>query len=305
MPDLLVVKYGGNAIAEGASSLLAELAARHRAGGRTVLVHGGGPEIDRELAARNIPTVRIDGLRVTDAATLRVTEATLCGTVNKQLVRALLAQGIPAAGLSAQDGALLICAKATGVALRHPERSEPKASAVEGQPERSEPKASAVEGQLERSEPKASAVEGQPPDLGFVGAVTHVNPAVLIALLDAGFLPVVAPLGVAEDGSTAYNVNADTAAGAIAAALQAQTFILVTNVERVRRDPDDANSGIERMTLEQAREFLASDACRQSMKPKIAAAITAAEAGATSHICAESTHTITAAQANTGTTITP
>ena len=289
MPDLLVVKYGGNAIAEGASSLLAELAARHRAGGRTVLVHGGGPEIDRELAARNIPTVRIDGLRVTDAATLRVTEATLCGTVNKQLVRALLAQGIPAAGLSAQDGALLVCKKASVV-------DNPVIANATSKPE---PR------HAERSEPKTSAVEGQLPDLGFVGAVARVNPAVLIALLDAGFLPVVAPLGVAEDGSTAYNVNADTAAGAIAAALHAQTFILVTNVDRVRRDPDDANSGIERMTLAQAREFLASDACRQSMKPKIAAAITAAEAGATAHICAESAHTITAAQANTGTTIAP
>ncbi len=266
MSDTLVVKYGGNAIGEGTSPLLEELAARHRAGDRTVLVHGGGPEIDRELAARNIPTVRIDGLRVTDAATLRVTEAALCGTVNKQLVRALLAQGIPAAGLSAQDGALLVC---------HPERSAKR------------------------------EVEGQPPDLGFVGAVTRVNPAILTALLDAGFLPVVAPLGVAEDGSTAYNVNADTAAGAIAAALHAQTFILVTNVERVRRDPHDATSGIERMTLTQAREFLASDACRQSMKPKLAAAITAAEAGATSHICAESQTTIAAAQAGGGTTITP
>jgi acetylglutamate kinase len=224
-----------------------------------VLVHGGGPEIDRELAARNIPTVRVDGLRVTDAATLKVTEAALCGTVNKQLVRALLALGVPAVGLSGQDGALLPC---------HPE-----------------------------------LVEGSATSLGFVGAVTRVNPGILTALLDAGFLPVVAPLGVAEDGSTAYNVNADTAAGAIAAALHAQTFILVTNVERVRRDPDDAASGIERMTLAEAREFLASDACRQSMKPNIAAAITAAESGATAHICAESQTTL--ATAKTGTTITP
>lgn len=285
MSDTLVVKYGGNAIGEGASPLLAELAARHRAGGRSVLVHGGGPEIDRELAARNIPTVRVDGLRVTDAATLKVTEAALCGTVNKQLVRALLARGIPAVGLSGQDAALLTCAKEGAVSKDARDADAPR------HPERSEPQASGVEGQLQ--------------DLGFVGTVTHVNPTVLIALLDAGFLPVVAPLGVAEDGSTAYNVNADTAAGAIAAALHAQTFVLVTNVERVRANPDDAASGIARLTLAEARNFLASDACRQSMKPKIAAAVIAAEAGATSHICAESQTTITAALNGAGTTITP
>jgi acetylglutamate kinase len=252
--------------------LLAEVAEIVRAGGRVVLIHGGGPEIDRELAERQIPTVRVDGLRVTDAKTLAVTESVLCATVNKAIVRALTALNIPAVGISGQDGGLLICERSE--APCHPEQSAAGAS---------------------------SRDRG---DLGFVGTVTRVNPAVITALLDAGFVPVIAPLGIAADGSTAYNVNGDTAAGAIAAALHAQTFILVTNVERVRRDPDDATSGIATMTLAQARTFLASDACRQSMKPKIAAAIAAVESGATAHICAESPTTIANALTGTGTTIT-
>jgi acetylglutamate kinase len=225
----LLVKFGGNAMsAESEAALLAEVAELWISGVRVVVVHGGGPQIDAELAAKGIATRRIDGLRVTDAATLAVTEAVLCATINKRLVRTLLHLRVRAVGISGQDGALLVC-----------ERQEP----------------------------------------GFVGKITHVNAAVLSALLDAGFLPVIAPLGIAADGSTAYNVNGDTAAGAIAGALKADAFVLVTNVERVRRDPDDPSSGIERMTLGEARGFATSQACRQSMQPKIDAVIAALDAG--------------------------
>lgn len=261
----LVLKLGGAALAargsglSGApagSGLLAEVAEIVRAGGRVVLVHGGGPEIDRELAERQIPTVRVAGLRVTDAKTLAVTESVLCATVNKAIVRAFTALDIRAVGISGQDGALLVCEREGGA------------------------------------------------DIGFVGTVTCVNPAVINALLDAGFVPVIAPLGVAADGSTAYNVNGDTAAGAIASALRAKAFILVTNVARIRRDPDDDTSGIASMNLVEARAFLSSGACRQSMIPKLAAAISAVESGATAYIGAESENTIAATLNGNGTTIT-
>ena len=106
---LIVLKYGGNAMGalSAVDPLLNDVAERVRDGDRVVLVHGGGPQIDAALAERKIPTRRVAGLRVTDAATLAVTEAVLCGTVNKALVRALLRRGVPAAGVSGQDGRLL------------------------------------------------------------------------------------------------------------------------------------------------------------------------------------------------------
>jgi acetylglutamate kinase len=112
----LVLKYGGNAMpAEGEPDLvLAELAQLWRAGTRLVLVHGGGPEIDAELALRGIRTHRVEGLRVTDAGTLAVTEAVLCGTLNKRLVRACAALGVPAAGISGQDGSVLLAQREQG-----------------------------------------------------------------------------------------------------------------------------------------------------------------------------------------------
>jgi acetylglutamate kinase len=114
----MVVKYGGGAMAaaqDGGDPILLEIATLRKAGYEIALVHGGGPEIDAALAQRGIGTVRIDGMRVTDAATLEVTEAVLCGTVNKRLVRDALAIGVPAVGLSGQDGNMLIAERAVGV----------------------------------------------------------------------------------------------------------------------------------------------------------------------------------------------
>ena len=240
---LIVVKYGGNAMPAGdePDPLLREVADLWRTGSKIVIVHGGGPEIDRWLALRGVTTERIDGLRVTNAVTLETTEAVLCGTMNKRIVRACGALGIPAVGISGEDARTLIAERATS----------------------------------------ASGA-----DLGFVGSVVGCNIKLVQTLLEYGFLPVVAPLAVDNDSSTAYNVNADLAAGALAAALNASAFIAVTNVPRIRRDPDDPSSGIDRLTLDEARAFLASDACRSSMKPKLEAAIASVEGGAANaYIC--------------------
>ena len=213
-----------------------------------VLVHGGGPEIDRALDQRGLTTERIEGLRVTDEATLGVTEAVLCGTLNKRLVRECASLEVRAVGISGQDGRMLVARRAAN------------------------------------------------PALGYVGDVAGCDPALLHLLLAAGYVPVVAPLAINDDSTLALNVNADLAAAAIAGALRAQAFIIVTNVPRVLRDVSDSGSGIESMSADEAATFAASPACSGGMKPKIDAAIAAVRDGArASYICGVQPLTLTLA----------
>jgi acetylglutamate kinase len=260
--ELIVLKYGGNAMPDertGKDPVLEEVGALWTGGSSIVIVHGGGPEIDDALAEQSVPTRRVDGLRVTDRRTLTITEAVLCGTVNKRIVRALLAIGVPAVGISGEDAGML--------------------RAV-----------------AERS--------GDGTDLGYVGRVVHVDARLVRALLDAELLPVIAPLAISIDASHAYNVNADLSAGALAGALHAAAFIAVTNVPRVYRDPTDAESGIDRMSVEEARAFAKQEACASSMKPKLCGAITALDGGAeAAYICAPSLSTISSALAGDATVI--
>lgn len=219
--------------------LLDDVAARVRMGDRVVLVHGGGPQIDAALALRGFAPPRVGGLRVTDAATLDVTESVLCGTVNKALVRALLRRGIRAAGISGEDGGTLVARLALPIA--------------------------------------------EVP-LGYVGEVERVEPALVRTLLAAGFVPVVAPLGVAADAAHALNLNADTAAGALAGALAADAYVIVTNVERVRRDVADPTSGIATLSAREALVLLSDGTFDGGMRPKMQSALDALARGARSAI---------------------
>jgi acetylglutamate kinase len=117
-------------------------------------------------------------------------------------------------------------------------------------------------------------------DLGFVGEIVDCDAALVQTLLDAQTIPVVAPLAISRDGTQTYNVNADLAAAAVAAALKACAFIVVTNVPRVLRDADDPDSGIQALTVREARAFARTDGCRSSMKPKVLAAAAAISGGA-------------------------
>jgi len=239
--------------------LLAELAELRTAGHAVILVHGGGPEIDEALTRRGVTSRRVDGLRITEPEALEIVEAVLCATANKRLVRACLQRGIPAVGISGEDGGLIRARRATS--------------------------------------PSGD-------DLGFVGEITAVDPKPLNALLDGGFLPIVAPVAIAEDSMHAYNVNADTAAGAIAGALRADAYITLTNVERVLRDPADPTSAIETLTVAEARRFAGSDACTEGMKPKILAALEAVTAGVQhAYICAAKPGAIAGALAGNATVI--
>lgn len=196
----IVVKYGGHAMVDEA---LADLFARDivllkHLGINPVIVHGGGPQIGTLLERLGIASEFEDGLRVTDGATMDVVEMVLSGAVNKTIVRAINKAGGKAVGLSGSDASLLRARKAT-----------------------------------RRRKLSDSKIE-QMIDLGFVGEPDEVDPALLNLLTDrdADFIPVVAPVGVGEDGER-YNINADSAAGAIAAALRATRLLLLTDVTGV------------------------------------------------------------------------
>lgn len=233
---LLVVKYGGNAMAElEADPVLADCAALVAEGYHLVLVHGGGPMIDAALRERGIVEKRVAGLRVTARESLDVVEAVLCASVNKALVRALSAHGVAAVGVSGEDGGMLVARP-------------------------------------------AAAINGE--SLGYVGEVERVNPTVLNTLLEHRFLPVVAPLGVAADGSSAFNLNADTAAGALAGALEADAFVAITDVPKIRRDLSDATTALDRLSVGRAERGRAEGWLAGGMLPKIEAAFEALRGGA-------------------------
>ena len=242
---LIVLKYGGNAMAEPGSPdpLLDDIATRVAGGDRVVIVHGGGPHIDAALAERRIVTERIGGLRVTDAATLAVTEHVLCGTVNKALVRALWMRNVRASGISGQDGGLIVARRVAPV------------------------------GEV---------------TLGFVGNIVRVDPAVIEGLLAVNMVPVIAPLGISEDSSHALNINADIAAGAIAGALRADAYVVVTNVDRVRRVPSDPSTGIASLTAHEALAYLADGTFDGGMIPKMESVLDALERGARKAVIAGS-----------------
>lgn len=228
----VVIKFGGRAMTpEGAGTLITDVALLHAAGVRPVLVHGGGPEINELMTRLELPARFSEGLRVTDAATMRVVEMVLGGHVNKRLVGQLQRAGARAVGLSGKDGSLL-------EAQPHPRSAE----------------------------------------LGYVGLVKRVNTELLDTLLDGGFVPVVASLGAGPEGGT-YNINADTAAAAIAVALSAEKFLLLTDVPGILGPEDETGERklVSELNPESALELLQSGVVSQGMTPKLEACLTAVE----------------------------
>ncbi len=184
-----VIKYGGHAMvdAELARVFAEDIVLLKMVGIHPIVVHGGGPQIGQLLDRLQIKSRFVDGLRVTDAATMEVVEMVLAGSINKQIVAAINAAGGMAVGLSGRDANLI------GVR---------KVEMAKG---------------------------GEPVDMGFVGDPQRVDPHVIDTVLKAGMIPVIAPVGAGEDGRS-YNVNADTAAGAIAAAMKATRLLMLTDV---------------------------------------------------------------------------
>ena len=192
-----VVKYGGHAMGDGAlaAGFAQDVVLLKAVGINPVVVHGGGPQIGAMLKRLGVRSAFVDGLRVTDAETAEVAEMVLAGSINKEIVGLIQAAGGRAVGISGKDAGLVTARK------------------------------------LERLVPTDSAIE-QEVDLGFVGEPARVDRAILDTLARADVIPVIAPIGRGEDGHT-YNINADTFAGAIAVALEAARFLLLTDVPGV------------------------------------------------------------------------
>ena len=238
----LVVKFGGHAMGEAdyVSAFAADIALLDQVGARPVVVHGGGPQIGAMLKKLQIESKFIDGLRVTDEATISVVEMVLAGGINKALVAAIAQAGGRAVGISGKDGGLITARKLMATAK------------TEG---------SAIEEAI---------------DLGFVGEPDHVDTGVLDALNAAKLIPVVAPVGSDGSGET-YNINADTAAGAIAAALGATRMLMLTDVAGVL---DSDGNLITDLTVSQAEALTRDGTVSGGMIPKVETCINAVLGGA-------------------------
>jgi acetylglutamate kinase len=236
-----VVKYGGHAMgdAEAGSNFARDIVLLKQVGINPVVVHGGGPQIGQMLDRLKIKSEFIDGLRVTDAATVEVVEMVLSGTINKQIVALINTVGGRSVGLSGKDGNLIVAQK-----LRRTKK-DPESN---------------IEKVL---------------DLGFVGEPKAINTEVLTLFSKSDVIPVVAPVGIGEDGQT-YNINADTAAGAIAGALSATRFYLLTDVRGVL---DKSGALIPEMTIDEAYARIADGTIKGGMIPKVETCIDAVRRG--------------------------
>jgi len=245
--ETVVIKYGGHAMGESevAKQFAADSVLLKMLGLHPVIVHGGGPQISAMLERAGVKSTFIDGLRVTDEATMEVAEMVLSGAINKEIANWITLAGreadVRGVGLSGKDARLITVEKVTRT------KKDP-------------------DSEIERMV-----------DLGFVGDPKRVDPKLIEALIyaDEDYIPVVAPIGVAEDGQT-YNINADTVAGALAGALNAKRMLLLTDVAGVL---DKDGELIRQMTVAEARRAIADGVATGGMIPKLETAIAAVEAG--------------------------
>ena len=240
----IVVKYGGNAmVAEELKRAFArDVVLMKLVGMNPVVVHGGGPQIGELLDRLGIPTKFIDGMRVTDAATMDVVQMVLGGLVNKDIVSLLNTAGGRAVGISGKDADLIRARKLT----------------------------------LARRDHLPDGV-GVPEiiDIGHVGEVEHVNRRLLDTLMETGFIPVIAPVGVGVDGES-YNINADYVASAVAARLGAEKLILITNTPGILDRQGNTLTGLSRAD---AKQLIADGTVVGGMLPKVDCALDAIDGG--------------------------
>lgn len=236
----IVVKYGGHAMEGGVARHFAQdIVLMKQTGIDPVVVHGGGPQIGSLLKKLSIPSQFVDGLRVTDGATIEVVEMVLTGSINKQIVSGINAAGGRAIGISGKDGNLVVARK------------------------------------LERVKLDPHTLQSRLVDLGFVGEPEAVNTEVLRTIINSALIPVVAPIGVGRNGET-YNINADTVSGAVASAMSAARLLLLTDVEGVL---DRDGKLIPRLSIAEARALIANGTISGGMIPKLETAIEAVEGG--------------------------
>ncbi len=239
--ETLVIKYGGHAMGEAklAHVFARDVVLMKQVGMNPIVVHGGGPQIGAMLKRLNVQSTFVDGLRVTDQATVEVVEMVLAGSINKEIVAAINQAGGFAVGLSGKDGHLIRARK-----LRRTQR-DPDSN---------------IEKIL---------------DLGYVGEPAEITPHILDFFRESDVIPVIAPVGAGPNGET-YNINADTAAGAIAGALGATRLLMLTDVPGVL---DKQGNLIPEMTATQARMLIKDGTITGGMIPKVETCLEAVDQG--------------------------
>lgn len=236
-----VIKYGGHAMEneELKQSFAQDIVLLKYVGINPVVVHGGGPQIDSVLEKMGITSRYVRGMRVTDQATLDIVEMVLVGKVNKEIVNLINRHGGLAVGLSGKDGGLILARKMSVT---------------------------------------VSSPNGAPPeiiDIGMVGEIIGINPLVIESLDQNKFIPVIAPVGVGEEGET-YNINADLVAGEVAEALHAEKLIMMTDVEGVK---DKRGALLSTLKENQARKMIQDGVVGSGMIPKVECCVNALKGG--------------------------
>ncbi|MGB1139496.1 MAG: acetylglutamate kinase [Halioglobus sp.] len=240
----IVVKFGGNAMVDPElhESFARDVVLMKLVGMNPVVVHGGGPQIGALLEKLNIQSEFVEGMRVTDSQTMDVVEMVLGGSVNKEIVASINRNGGKAIGVTGKDGQL-IRARKLNVTRHSPELDAPEIV-----------------------------------DIGHVGEVDQIDTDVLDVILESHFIPVIAPIGLGEDGGT-YNINADLVAGKLAQVMQAEKLMLLTNVDGLL----DANGNVMTgLTTQQVDDLIADGTIHGGMLPKIGCALDAVKSGVNS-----------------------
>ena len=248
---VIVVKFGGNAMGkkEYVSSFAEDIVLLQQVGMLPIVVHGGGPQIGEMLSKLKIRTEFIDGLRVTDSATIDVVEMVLSGVTNKSIVTAISNAGAKAVGISGKDGNLITAKR------------------------------------LMKMDKNSDSNVERAIDLGFVGVPEKIDPQVIKALINEKMIPVIAPVGMGEDGLT-YNINADTAAGAISASMKASRMIMLTDVAGVL---DKNGKLIPELTINEALALIKNKVVVGGMIPKLRTCIDAVDGGAEASVIMDGT----------------
>jgi acetylglutamate kinase len=238
--ETFVIKFGGSAMGDPElfKQFARDVVLMKQVGINPIIVHGGGPQIGAMLEKLRIKSEFIDGLRVTDKETVEVVEMVLSGTINKQIVTAINDAGGTAVGLSGKDGSMI--------------------------------KASKVRRTTKDTDSNIEKIL----DLGFVGEPTHIDPSLFVMFEETEIIPVIAPIGVGHNGET-YNINADTAAGAIASALAARKLIMLTDVPGVL---DKNKELMAQISLKDVPSLYADKTITGGMIPKVETCVNAIKA---------------------------
>lgn len=231
----VVIKYGGNAMNDESiiETILQDVTLLRYVGVNPIVVHGGGPEINKMLNRLNMKSSFHKGLRITDKNTMEIVEMVLAGKINKEIVAKLNAMGAKAIGLSGKDASLIKAKK---------------------------------------------KISRDGVDLGFVGEVVEINKKLLFELTNNEYIPVIAPIGVSEDGMS-YNINADIVAGEIAAAVKAEKLMFLTDIDGVRMDSDDPETLISIISVDHIYRLIEQRVIDGGMIPKVMGSIKGIEQG--------------------------